>query len=206
MSCRTRSRYVLSQYQSPGRIKRYLPRHRRGVQSLIRAEFALTTGSFGLPTLTCFVPSLDAGSPFNISLHSWGEPEPSQYTQAYTQHAESCNWEARVFVDGRLLSCVPRPPPRNGIDQNDWLMSPRRATARRFSIARRNGPNSSVAALVINLESYTQLATDLTVTTRVHEEGGSGASSIPSIPPRVFATRIPFQSRRRPRPHQNRHQ
>lgn len=172
MSCRTRSRYVLSQYQSPGRIKRYLPRRRRGVQSLTGAEFALATGSFGLPTLTCFVPSLDAGSPFNISLHSWGEPEPSEYTQGYTQHAESCNWEARVFVDGRLLSCVPRPP-EMALTQNDRLTSPCRGTARRFSIASRNGLNSSVAALVITYESYMQLAIDLTITTRIHEEGGS---------------------------------
>lgn len=124
-------------------------RRRHGVQRLTGAEFGLTTGSYGLPTLTCFVPGLDAGSPFNISLHSWGKPEPSEYTQSYTQHAEACNWEARVFVDGRLLSYVPRFPQERSLTKNDELTSFRCGVARHFSIASRNGPSSSVAALVI---------------------------------------------------------
>ncbi|KAK8125973.1 uncharacterized protein PG998_001732 [Apiospora kogelbergensis] len=65
-------------------------------------EFAFTSGSYGLPTLTCFVPGLTGGTPFNISLHNWRKPEISQYTKSYSQHLELVKWEARVIIDGRL--------------------------------------------------------------------------------------------------------
>ncbi|KAK8019961.1 hypothetical protein PG990_005099 [Apiospora arundinis] len=67
-------------------------------------EFAFTSGSYGLPTLTCFVPGLTGGTPFNISLHNWRKPEISQYTRSYSQHLDIVKWEARVIIDGRLVA------------------------------------------------------------------------------------------------------
>lgn len=58
--------------------------------------------------MTCFVPSLDAGAPFQISIHSWrGHPEVSQFTKAFSKHAELVQFEARVFIDGYFVACVP---------------------------------------------------------------------------------------------------
>lgn len=59
--------------------------------------------------MTCFVPSLDAGAPFQISIHSWrGHPEVSQFTKAFSKHAELVQFEARVFIDGYFVACVVR--------------------------------------------------------------------------------------------------
>lgn len=56
-----------------------------------------------LPTVTCFVPSLAAGEPFRISIHSWQNPEASRYIhQISSRHAEHVMFEARVFVDGQV--------------------------------------------------------------------------------------------------------
>ncbi|KAI1073747.1 hypothetical protein F5B20DRAFT_494173 [Whalleya microplaca] len=70
-------------------------------------EFAYTHGSFGLPTMTCFMPGLSPGTQFNISLHCWKTPEISQFTRSYSKHPELVKFEARVLVDGRLVSYVP---------------------------------------------------------------------------------------------------
>ncbi|ORY66182.1 uncharacterized protein BCR38DRAFT_319153, partial [Pseudomassariella vexata] len=67
-------------------------------------EFVHTSGSYGLPTMTCFMPGLPTGTPFNISLHSWKAPEVSQYTKNYSEHDELVKFEARVFIDGRLAA------------------------------------------------------------------------------------------------------
>ncbi|KAI1346766.1 hypothetical protein F5Y01DRAFT_264252 [Xylaria sp. FL0043] len=67
-------------------------------------EFAYTNGSFGLPTMTCFMPGLPPGTPFNISLHSWKTPDVSQFTRNYSKHPELVKFEARVLVDGRLVA------------------------------------------------------------------------------------------------------
>ncbi|KAI8628010.1 hypothetical protein F5Y19DRAFT_486329 [Xylariaceae sp. FL1651] len=67
-------------------------------------EFAYTHGSFGLPTMTCFMPGLAPSTPFNISLHSWKTPDISQFTQNYTKHPELVKFEARVLIDGRLVA------------------------------------------------------------------------------------------------------
>ncbi|SPN96607.1 uncharacterized protein DNG_00128 [Cephalotrichum gorgonifer] len=68
-------------------------------------EFASTNGSTGLPTMTCFVPSLDAGSPFQISIHCWSEhPEVSQFTKVFSRHADLVLFEARVFIDGYFVA------------------------------------------------------------------------------------------------------
>ncbi|RDA91100.1 hypothetical protein CP533_6698 [Ophiocordyceps camponoti-saundersi (nom. inval.)] len=66
-------------------------------------EFSHTHGS-GLPTVCCFVPSLAAGSPFRVSIHSWSQPTASQYTKSYTKFPEKVKFEARLFIDGRLIA------------------------------------------------------------------------------------------------------
>ncbi|KAI1497202.1 hypothetical protein F5X99DRAFT_423687 [Biscogniauxia marginata] len=67
-------------------------------------EFAYTHGSFGLPTMTCFMPGLSPGTSFNISLHCWKTPEISQFTRNYSKHPELVKFEARVLIDGRLVA------------------------------------------------------------------------------------------------------
>jgi hypothetical protein len=69
-------------------------------------EFSHTYACHGLPTMTCFVPSLPHGTPFHISVHSWRKPEVSAYTRSYSKHLELVKLEARVFVDGRLVAYV----------------------------------------------------------------------------------------------------
>ncbi|KAF7561416.1 hypothetical protein G7046_g2725 [Stylonectria norvegica] len=68
------------------------------------AEFSHTQGSFGLPTVSCFVPSLPTGTLFQISMHSWTVPTISQVTKAYTKYPDSVKFEARLFIDGRLVA------------------------------------------------------------------------------------------------------
>ncbi|KAH6995844.1 hypothetical protein BKA56DRAFT_666130 [Ilyonectria sp. MPI-CAGE-AT-0026] len=67
-------------------------------------EFSQTHGSFGVPTLCCFVPSLAPGTPFQISIHSWTIPAISQFAKSYSEYPESVKFEARLFVDGRLVA------------------------------------------------------------------------------------------------------
>ncbi|KAK4176752.1 hypothetical protein QBC36DRAFT_328540 [Triangularia setosa] len=57
-----------------------------------------------MPVMTCFVPSLPAGSPFQISLHCWRNPEISQFTRTYSKHIELVKYEARILLDGRLVA------------------------------------------------------------------------------------------------------
>ncbi|KAF3062820.1 NADH dehydrogenase (ubiquinone)-like protein [Daldinia childiae] len=67
-------------------------------------EFAYSHGSYGLPTMTCFMPGLSPGTQFNISLHSWKTPDISQFTRSYSKHPELVKFEARVLIDGRLVA------------------------------------------------------------------------------------------------------
>jgi hypothetical protein len=60
--------------------------------------------SVGVPIVTCFVPSLQPGAPFQVSVHSWREPEVSQFTRSYSKHVHLVQFEARVFIDGRELA------------------------------------------------------------------------------------------------------
>lgn len=53
-----------------------------------------------LPIVTCFIPSLQHGCPFRVSLHSWQEPEASRGTQALTSPTDNVFFEARVLLDG----------------------------------------------------------------------------------------------------------
>ncbi|KAL7793052.1 hypothetical protein V8C37DRAFT_409743 [Trichoderma ceciliae] len=68
------------------------------------AEFSNSHGSFGLPTVCCFIPSLASGTPFQISIHSWSAPSVSQFTKCYSKYGDSANFEARVFIDGQLVA------------------------------------------------------------------------------------------------------
>ncbi|KAM4054298.1 NADH dehydrogenase (ubiquinone)-like protein [Hirsutella rhossiliensis] len=68
------------------------------------AEFSHTHGSIGLPTVCCFVPSLASGTPFQVSIHSWFGPTVSQYTKSYSKYTDTVKFEARLFIDGRLVA------------------------------------------------------------------------------------------------------
>ncbi|KAF4970079.1 hypothetical protein FSARC_2825 [Fusarium sarcochroum] len=52
-----------------------------------------------LPVVTCFVPSLAPGTPFQISLHSWNTP-----ISQLTNHSEDLIFQTRLFVDGDLVA------------------------------------------------------------------------------------------------------
>ncbi|KAL6872955.1 hypothetical protein J3F83DRAFT_731554 [Trichoderma novae-zelandiae] len=78
------------------------------------AELTSPHGSFGLPTVCCFIPSLPAGAPFQVSIHSWNSPTVSQFTKCYSKHGDDANFEARVFIDGQLVASA-------SLDQEkDW--------------------------------------------------------------------------------------
>ncbi|KAH7027257.1 uncharacterized protein B0I36DRAFT_432572 [Microdochium trichocladiopsis] len=68
------------------------------------SESAYAHGSTGLPTLTCFIPSLPPGTAFSVSLHSWASPEISRFTKSFSEHPDSATFEARVLIDGRLVA------------------------------------------------------------------------------------------------------
>ncbi|KAG8413583.1 hypothetical protein J3458_012658 [Metarhizium acridum] len=61
-------------------------------------------GTFGLPTVCCFVPSLPTGTPFRVSIHSWNAPVVSKFTNSYSKFPENVKFEARLFIDGRLVA------------------------------------------------------------------------------------------------------
>ncbi|KAK0625478.1 hypothetical protein B0T17DRAFT_492555 [Bombardia bombarda] len=61
-------------------------------------------GPLGVPVMTCFVPSLPAGTPFQISIHCWKTPEISQFTKTYSKHADLVKFEARIQVDSRMVA------------------------------------------------------------------------------------------------------
>ncbi|KAK3347388.1 hypothetical protein B0H65DRAFT_147992 [Neurospora tetraspora] len=67
-------------------------------------ELAHMHGQAGLPVMTCFIPSLPAGSPFQISMHAWKTPDISLFTKTYSRHTEFVKFEARIFIDGRLVA------------------------------------------------------------------------------------------------------
>ncbi|CCC05485.1 hypothetical protein SMACR_09282 [Sordaria macrospora] len=67
-------------------------------------ELAHMHGQAGLPVMTCFIPSLPAGSPFQISMHAWKTPDISLFTKTYSRHTDFVKFEARIFIDGRLVA------------------------------------------------------------------------------------------------------
>ncbi|POR34960.1 Uncharacterized protein TPAR_04843 [Tolypocladium paradoxum] len=68
------------------------------------AEFSHSHGSIGLPTVCCFVPSLAPGAPFQVSIHSWSDAIVSQFARSYSKFPETVKFEARLFLDGRLVA------------------------------------------------------------------------------------------------------
>jgi hypothetical protein len=54
-----------------------------------------------LPTVTCFVPSLKAGAPFRISIHSW-----KPIARQLVEDGECPVFEFKLFVDGDLVAYV----------------------------------------------------------------------------------------------------
>ncbi|RKF72725.1 hypothetical protein GcM1_247187 [Golovinomyces cichoracearum] len=53
-----------------------------------------------LPTVTCFIPSLDAGDSFRVSIHSWEKPEFSLHTLGLKRPPNNLFFETRLFLDG----------------------------------------------------------------------------------------------------------
>lgn len=84
-----------------------LKEFRVGCHVVVDAELSPLHGTCGVPVMACFVPSLPAGAPFQISIHNWREtPELSQFSQGYSKHAECVKFEARILVDGQIIAFV----------------------------------------------------------------------------------------------------
>ncbi|XEV06011.1 hypothetical protein FSHL1_011298 [Fusarium sambucinum] len=60
---------------------------------------SLNPQALGVPTVTCFVPSLEPGTPFHISIHLWKKPQNDQV--ADKGHSTI---NARLFIDGNLVT------------------------------------------------------------------------------------------------------
>lgn len=61
-------------------------------------------GTFGLPTVCCFIPSLASGSLFKVSIHSWNTPMASDFARSYSDSPKDVKFEARLFIDGRIAA------------------------------------------------------------------------------------------------------
>ena len=62
-------------------------------------------GNIGqVPVLTTFIPSLPKDVPFRVSIHSWEKPRPSRLTESLSQPDDLILFEARIFIDGVLVS------------------------------------------------------------------------------------------------------
>jgi hypothetical protein len=59
-----------------------------------------------LPIVTCFVPALPLSQPFRISIHCWETPELSRVAQSFGKQPDRINFQARVFVDGKLVGYI----------------------------------------------------------------------------------------------------
>ena len=55
-----------------------------------------------VPILTSFVASLQRGSAFRVSVHSWEKPNSSNILRSYKTPDETVMFEARVYIDGAL--------------------------------------------------------------------------------------------------------
>lgn len=62
-----------------------------------------------LPTLTCFVASLERGSSFRVSIHSWEKPKASSLLLSFKTAEEMVLFEAKIYVDGILTAYDGRP-------------------------------------------------------------------------------------------------
>ncbi len=78
-------------------------RVRRDMANQLDSEYLPTQGTLPLlPTVTSFVPALDQGQNFRLSIHSWEAPVPSRFALNFTKDPGLIMFEARVFIDGRL--------------------------------------------------------------------------------------------------------
>lgn len=59
-----------------------------------------------LPTVTSFMPGLPPDSPFRISIHCWQNPEVSRYILNLKRPSDGVLFEARIFIDGRIVGYV----------------------------------------------------------------------------------------------------
>lgn len=57
-----------------------------------------------LPTLTCFVPGLNAGVPFRLSIHSWKALK--DLNGDHILNISNSVLETRLFIDGSLVAYV----------------------------------------------------------------------------------------------------
>jgi len=71
------------------------------------AEYS-TDNETRLPTMVCFIPSLECGRSFKVSIHSWvNHPKGSPFAIAMCKdHGLVVKFEARVFINGNLVACV----------------------------------------------------------------------------------------------------
>ena len=55
-----------------------------------------------IPNLTGFIPSLDAGHTFRVSIHTWEKPKPSDVLLSFNPPPDRIVFEAKLFIDGEL--------------------------------------------------------------------------------------------------------
>ncbi|RYP76626.1 hypothetical protein DL769_003586 [Monosporascus sp. CRB-8-3] len=131
------------------------------------AEFPYTQGSYGLPTMTCFVPGLRPGTPFNISLHCWQTPEISHFTKnSFSEHLDLVKFEARVLIDGRLVAYVLKHIARNyqfhhlmglGVTDLPHFLAPDRGRSCSTLVSVNNGGSNEEAGSKANIsEDFTK--------------------------------------------------
>ncbi len=101
-------------------------------------EFSHSYASHSLPVMTCFTPGHPPGTAFHVSIHSWRTPEVSQFTRAYSKHADLVKFEARIFVDGRIVA-YDRP-----VETRASPSLPTNGDSQQVSILRPEGPMASL--------------------------------------------------------------
>lgn len=62
-----------------------------------------TPNGAAIPLMTCFVPSLPANHPFQISVHSWTQTKPKLGPLPEGNGVREV-WQVRVVVDGTIVS------------------------------------------------------------------------------------------------------
>ncbi|KIL93002.1 hypothetical protein FAVG1_04183 [Fusarium avenaceum] len=71
---------------------------------VIQHEESMSPHLSALPTVTCFVPSLKAGTPFRISIHSW-----KPIVRQLVEDGEFSVFEFKLFIDGDLVASISKP-------------------------------------------------------------------------------------------------
>lgn len=96
-----------------------------------------------VPSMTCFIASLEHGTSFRISVHSWQKPVSSSILRVYKTPEEKTAFEARVYVDGVLQRYA---TPELSPFWTTWLTNLSVASA--YSIKRMHGRKSLVGSTV----------------------------------------------------------